>query len=693
MKLVTSNGELDLPVDFSFELEYNNPFFSDEGDASVPATIPATPNNLRVLDNIHRVDRANRFMKSVPATLMAGTIQKHGQLIIDTLSMKDGISVSLAVENSDLYSQYKNKSLKEIFASKVRDDWNQDIAALANYLLGIRFNHSTDDFTIFPVAVAPYEENDAKIYQYNNEGTDALIWEARAVRENGVLISVTDGYGVSPFLYLYKLVDLLFRELGYTITYNCLDRDPYRDIVVLNNCSDTIVKGVIHYSDLVPSCTMSEFIDFLFKKFGIHIIVNSTSKTIEVVMLQDLLTSAPTMDISSKVVDDLDVIIADTSRVILSSETSIEGTAPAAETFDKLIERYGYYIEVTEQEYEDICNNNNPAYRDCLIMRQETGEFYELGRRIGTDEIVPKFIGTNYFKYDRNNASNSEALNSPDVMPAIIYNGIPYLFIGDRLHRNTTYNNSDNSSEQSIMIAWKTMLVIGNRYVTFGTIQKHFDGHKLKDFSLTTYDMYEYFWSYYNELLRNNKVTLRGNVLYDIIDISSLDMAKIKSYRGQKILPLKNVFEISDNLKNHISEFILIKDFYNSEKDVKILPDTNQKYKWIEDFQFNETDIELLKSKFPYIYQGLYAGNLYDMIAYYEGFTYKIKSKIDDETNIGVPKSEGEYSVSVRVDCELNPKAKIYFYTDGVVGDEIDVKPPSLHVFSYCDIRYKSVPV
>ena len=33
MKLVTSNGELDLPVDFSFELEYNNPFFSDEGDA------------------------------------------------------------------------------------------------------------------------------------------------------------------------------------------------------------------------------------------------------------------------------------------------------------------------------------------------------------------------------------------------------------------------------------------------------------------------------------------------------------------------------------------------------------------------------------------------------------------------------------------------------------------------------------
>lgn len=122
MKLMTNNGELDLPEDFSFEIELNNPFLSDEGDSSVPATIPATPNNLKVLDNIHRVDRANRFMKSVPATLMAGTIQKHGQLIIDTLNMKNGISVSLAVENSDLYSQYKGKSLKEIFSSKVRDD-------------------------------------------------------------------------------------------------------------------------------------------------------------------------------------------------------------------------------------------------------------------------------------------------------------------------------------------------------------------------------------------------------------------------------------------------------------------------------------------------------------------------------------------------------------------------------------------
>ena len=694
MKLTTHNGELDLPVDFSFEVELNNPFFSDEGDATIPATIPATPNNLKVLDNIHRVDRANRFMKSVPATLMAGTIQKHGQLIIDTLSMKDGIAVSLAIENSDLYSQHKEKSLKEIFASKVRDDWNRDISALANHLLAVRFNRKFDDFTIFPVAVAPYEENDAKIYQYNNEGTNYLIWQARTVREGDLTMSVTDGYGLSPFLYLYRMINLLFEQMGYTVIYNCLDREPYRDIVLLNNCSDTIVKGIINYSDLVPSCSLSEFIDFLHNKFGILCRVDSTSKRVLVIMLQDILSSStPDMDITAKVADDFDIIINDTSRVVLSSETSIDNTAPAAETFDKLIEKYGYYIEITENQYNNILNDIPIGINDCIVMRQETGQFYELRRNIGSDKITPVYIGTNNFKYDRNNSSTQESFSSSDVMPAIIYDRLPYMYIGDRLHSNTTYNSSEKSTEQPIMIAWKTVAVAGSFAMAFGTTQKYFYSRKFKDFSLTTYEMYDHFWSNYNNILRNGKIALKGTVLYDITDIASLDMTKIKVYKGQKLLPLKTTYEISDKLKNKDSEFLLVKDFSNSEKDKAITSGTKQRYKWKEDYQFDETDIENLKSKFPYVYQGLYAGYLYDMIAYYDGYTYKIKSAIDENINIGIPKYEGEISTSISVNCELNPKARIYFYTNGVVGEEINVSPPNIKIFSHCDIRYKSVPV
>lgn len=697
MKLTTNNGELDLPVDFSFEVELNNPFFSDEGDATILATIPATPNNLKVLDNIHRVDRANRFMKLVPATLMAGTIQKHGQLIIDTLSMKDGIDVSLAIENSDIYSQCKDKSLKEIFSHKVRDDWNRNISALANYLWQIKVNRKYDDFTLFQVAVAPYEENDSKIYQYNNEGTNYLVWQARTVKEGDLTMSVTDGYGVSPFLYLYKMIDLMFEQMGYYVVYNCLDRDPYKDIVLLNNCSDTIVKGVINYSDLVPSCTLSEFLDFLHNKFGILCRVDSTSKKVRVVMFQDILSIlAPDMDITNKVVDELDVILDDTSRVVLSSETSIDGSAPAAETFDKLIEKYGYYIEITEGQYTSLLNNIPIGISDCLVMRKETGQFYELRRKIGSNEIIPTFVGTNYFKYDRNNSSNQESFSSPDVAPAIIYDRLPYMYIGDRQHRNTSYQNTEDSSEQSIMIAWKTIVVAGSLPLSFGTTQKYFDGRKIKDFSLTSYDMYEYFWSNYNNLLLNGKVSLKGKVLYDYLDMMTLDITRVKIYKGQPIIPLNVNFSISEKLINGQSEYLLAKSFFNSITDNKILPETKQKYKWAESVAVSEIDIESLRNQYPQWFPTPHQGLNYEFV--YDG--YKIEfTDLNNDIFLYNPKSNEEVSVLIRRTCKLIANVKVYAHDslDNIFPASPEIIPLLGHTPAIVDtsvlIKYHSIPI
>lgn len=694
MKLMTINGELELPADFSFEIELNNPFLSDEGDSSVPATIPATPKNLKVLENIHRVDRTNRFMKTVPATLMAGTIQKHGQLIIDTLSMSNGIAVSLAVENSDLYTQFKEKSIKEILSEKVRDEWNQDIPTLANYLINVYYNRQNEeDFTIFPVAVAPYEENETKIYQFNNERDgNSLKWQARTVHESDVSISVTDGYGLSPFLYLHRTIDIIFQEMGYEVSYNCLAEQPFSDIVLVNNCADTIVKGVIRYSDLVPSCTLSEFISFLFNKFGIHVRVNSTAKTVEVMMLQQILNNIPTIDISSIVEDSLDIIIEDSSRIILSSETSIDGSEPAAETFDQLIERYGYYVEVSESVFQDIVSNISTEFCDCLIMRKETGQFYELGRIIGTEIIVAKYIGTNYFRYDRNNSVNSQQLESTDVMPAVIYDNTPMIFIGDRLHLNTSYNNSENDLEQPIMIAWKNVIIAGNLYLTFGTTQKHFNGSQVKPFSLTTYDMYEYFWSNYNNLLLNRKTKLKGRVLFNSIHFASIDMTSLMMYRNQKLLPLKSVFEISDRLSSRNSEFLLVKNFTDATTDPPITPETQQRYRWTCFNTIAQSDKDYINSFYPKYFNGGFnyvgGGPDFSVIDYNNNLDpslpdqakiyyaihcvgYDYDKLSEEEVYLGVPKSEKEVSAEYQFAVLLRAKERQYtvdFYGN-ITGD------------------------
>lgn len=81
MKLTTPSGELTLPSDFSFEIEQNSAFFSEEGAASVAATIPATPADKAKLGFPSRLGRKSRFVNIIPATLQQGIYQKTGQLI------------------------------------------------------------------------------------------------------------------------------------------------------------------------------------------------------------------------------------------------------------------------------------------------------------------------------------------------------------------------------------------------------------------------------------------------------------------------------------------------------------------------------------------------------------------------------------------------------------------------------------
>ena len=116
MKIITENGQLELPEDFSIKIERHNPLLSGEGDASVPATLPSSSHNLAVLGHRERVDRAYRHTNKMDAIIQVGPVTKRGQLILDTINRRDGIDASFAIDNSDLYAMSKEKSLKEIFA-------------------------------------------------------------------------------------------------------------------------------------------------------------------------------------------------------------------------------------------------------------------------------------------------------------------------------------------------------------------------------------------------------------------------------------------------------------------------------------------------------------------------------------------------------------------------------------------------
>ena len=83
MKLITEKGELALPIDFQFDIEENNPFFSQEGAQSIPATLPLTQDTARKLGFMQRPNTKNRALRKINCTLQAGVILNSIAIVLE----------------------------------------------------------------------------------------------------------------------------------------------------------------------------------------------------------------------------------------------------------------------------------------------------------------------------------------------------------------------------------------------------------------------------------------------------------------------------------------------------------------------------------------------------------------------------------------------------------------------------------
>lgn len=605
MKLITRNGELDLPQDFSMTMERTNPLLSGEGDASVPASLPSSSRNLSAFGHRERIDRAERYTNKVDAILQVGPVQKHGRLIIDTMHRREGVDASFAIDNSDLYASSKNKTLKEVFASynngagycQTFNDINEACRTMEDvYLHG----NANGDYLVFPVAIAAYEDNGETVYQYNNKinGSNGLVWEAddpnMVVHEGDVPdMDVPDGYSVAPFLKLSRLVELLFSILGYTMTENCLTEYPFKRIVVVHNCSDCLctktTSVTLRYKDLVPSCTVSEFLEWLNNKFHVQPVVDSTTKHVKIVAMETMLSIAPDMDISRIVEGDLSVQLNPSKRVVMTPTNSIDGTEPAAETFDKLIEKYGDYAMVNEVEFLTL-NTANPAVMNGLILRRSTGMFYALSYNSNLARYETKQLGTNHFTYDRANSEETEDFSQDDCLPLMLCGPKCEVtpFIGERLHAHTSYNGSTADEKQDIIVVQAVTDADHFCYNTTGTTQPvipYVAGENGKyfyelGFGLTPYDLYEACWQRYNNLLLNHLVNLKGRVRYSVGQVLGMDMTRLKHCLGQRLMPVSMSAPIAVRPGLTEAEFLLVKMYIDGISDSPILPSSMSDYVW-----------------------------------------------------------------------------------------------------------------
>lgn len=591
MKLTTENGQLDLPRDFAMTMERTNPLLSDQGDASVPATLPSSSKNLTVLGQRHRLDRAEKYANRVDAFLEVGPVRKRGQLVMDSVHRTGGIDASFAIDNSDLYSKAKKKTLKEIFATySVPFGAPREAAEIMQYVFdGLK----SEDYVIFPVAVAPYEVNDDKLYQYNNEVNAAggLVWEERTVHEGDVDdMWVPDCYGLAPFLKLSRMVELLFQLVGYEVTSNCLAAWPFQRMVIVHNCSDCLCNPTctLYYRDLVPSCTLSNFLTWLNNKFHVQPVVDSETRHVKIVAMEKMLTLDADIDISRLVEGDFKMRLNPTKRIVLTPSNKIEGTEPAAATFDKLIEKYGSFDDVNEQEFRQYPTANPPT-NASLILRRATGQFYAVEYDTAAARYTTKLLGTNHFTYDRDNSEDTEDFSQNDSLPLMLVGAKMETtpFIGERLHAHTSYNGSTADDKQDTIVV---QAVTGGNftYRTTATTQPVIPYVRTngRDFffelgiGLCPYDLYDACWKRYNTLLLNHPTHLIGRVRYNTGQILAMDMTRLKHCLGQKLLPVSASATIGSRPVLTEAEFMLVKSFIDGITDSAIGPSAQPNLIW-----------------------------------------------------------------------------------------------------------------
>lgn len=664
MKLTTPSGELTLPADFSFEIEQNSAFFSEDGTASVAATIPATPADKAKLGFPDRLGRKTKFINSFPAILQHGVFQKSGVLVI-TGASDNSITGSIALEDSSFYSQHKDKNLKELFSTKVDERYSTP-AAWYGWLWQVYKLEIASDFRLFPVAVN--YDSEAGTYQMNNEpvyasATYDSIWplahSPRIIKENGEDVSVPEGYGIAPFLKLNKFLEYMFELCGYSVGSSCFVDDTFlNNLVLLHNCSDVICNGKISYADLVPNCTIADILEWLQQKFHAQIVVDPSTKVIDIILLEMILKAPFDMNISSKAIGSLSKKFEPASRVVMTPDTSLDGASAAADTISSLIAKYGYIKSCDESLFSSIIT-------PCVVHRLATGDYYEIrlsgiksyGR--GSSPVKKVKIGTNQFRYDRANSEASEEFEPADLIPPMVFAdsyGTLAPYIGARTHRNTSYNDSSKDEDQDIIIVYYAGLsekptyeysgrvptTSGGKYY-FGTTQKYNNRGNLIDgaIELTPEGIVNKYFSLYNKHLRNNAVSVSGEFKLTIEEIFRYDLYRMKLIDGQLMLPVSLKYEVGRQLRCLQADFRLIKDYSDGDVDEPIeIPEPI--YEW----SLNQSEITAKSSALAAEYSGQIRWNYDSSDEYVSG---------DKDIFLPAPRYLGEVSPSIL--------RQIYFYS------------------------------
>ena len=377
---ISINGEiLDLPRGFSIDIEETSPVFNDVGSQSVPATVPASPRNNKALSYPCRPDTGERVNRD-RCILTDGSLCRTGVVNVISASPGDGIEINIGFDNSTEYEKWRSKRLPNLGNLPVL---KLEQGELREYIERIykSANPAMDDLAVFPILVAKADNPDC--YEFiNRPGNDRLaIYSSvkRIIDGNVTDVRVPGDYGITPFVRVWRVIELIFDDIGYRIESNPFELDAELSrLVVLNNVADACCTGWLYYRDLLPTVTVESFLNALYVRFGLVYRLDSNARTASLVFVRDIVTKKTAADLTGFLSSPAKINYLNPQYVKLTAQTSIDGAKPVSSRFEDFIDGHdmegirfgndvagwGWNEERNDFEYDWPDYNEGPDYPD-----------------------------------------------------------------------------------------------------------------------------------------------------------------------------------------------------------------------------------------------------------------------------------------------------------------------------------------
>ncbi|MBF0649182.1 hypothetical protein IR083_10150 [Dysgonomonas sp. GY75] len=372
MKIENAKGIFDMDPESYINIERTNPLLSEQGSMSLPFSIKRTIRNDLLLNFPQKYERKFQYEIKQTVNLRAGILNENATLELLSVN-KDTVESVFYLYESSFYNQIKEIKLTQVFEGIER--WFQPETVSQEERVGhildmfetMIFSEPdySQDFTVFPVAVnCELRPKLDKIFQAN-AGANSKYWEMinqvyysvmynenrlqakypyQYTDDDGNEISIPAGYGASPFLRFGYILRKIFEYFGLTIEPTIFETNPsYQKWCVINNTMDAIMPGYFIESQLVPDCTVNDFLEIVRSLCG-DFFIDVPAKTAKLVFFNDVLDAEPDMDLTGYLTSGFSKIeLSKPKQVRLTVDRSTPLADVATPTFEEFKKKYSEY--------------------------------------------------------------------------------------------------------------------------------------------------------------------------------------------------------------------------------------------------------------------------------------------------------------------------------------------------------------